>query len=319
MPHKQWGRVFAMGMVVVGRLIVGAGPALGFEDAIVAVVNDTLITYKDISNYMTLAAQQLKASGRPAAEVEKILDEVRETVVDRIIEERLILSAAQAKGIEIRPQAIDAKMAELRKNYPSDREFFSAVAEDGMTVTDIRGQIADQLKSKYFLDEEIRSRVMVNPQDVTAYYAAHEEEFVRPERVNLDSIFIPAGSEEERLQAEEKANAAYERVMAGEDFRAVAQEFSSNPALGVISRGQLRPEIEREIFALPLQRVSKPLSLPEGFVIVKMMGKTEQERLPLDEVKGRIRDHLFQKQFQQEFRKWMDEAKAKAYIEIKGP
>ena len=62
----------------------------------------------------------------------------------------------------------------IRSNNPekflSEEEFLRALASEGLTITDIRNRITDNLKTRYLIDEEVKSKIFVNPQDVTAFY-----------------------------------------------------------------------------------------------------------------------------------------------------
>jgi len=105
----------------------------------------------------------------------------------------------------------------------------------------------------------------------------------------------------------------------GEDFRAVAKECSTLPPLGVITKGQLLPDLEKQLFLLNVGELSAPIESDKGIFLIKVLGKTEQETAALEEVKPRISAYLQNKKFKEELQRWIEKERQKAYIEIKAP
>ena len=111
--------------------------------------------------------------------------------------------------------------------------------KDGITTTELRKKIRDQLKIDFVVEEEIKSKIYVNPQEVTEFYQQNQDRFLKKEKFNLDSIFIDA--KEDKQKAEIRAQEALKLIKQGEDFSAVASQYSQAPSLGVVERGQVLP------------------------------------------------------------------------------
>ena len=292
--------------------------ALSVEDAIIAIVNDEVITIKDLKDYINAVYTQLKIEGRYSEEeIRGIMEKAEQDGINRLIDDRLILNAATEKGIEAKQTAINEKTAEFRSRYDSEQAFLTALAAEGLTVTDLQKRVADQLKSQFFVETEIRSTIKVNPQDVTDYYNAHIERFKKPERADLDSIFIPYN--DDQAAAKETADRAYALLQSGSAFPDVAKEFSKSPAVGMIARGQTKPDIEEKIFALSAGEFTPPMESDQGIFLFKLKQKLPEETPPLEEVKDFIAQNLFNEKLQKEMKTWLEKARDKAYIEIKNP
>ncbi len=298
-----------------------AGPALAahaLEDAIIAVVNEDIITLKELHNFLVTSYKQLEASSRSEADLKAIAEDLEANGIDRLIDDRLILSAAKSMGYSPKPEAVTERMTELQAKYPSKEAFLAALTQDGLSITDLRQQISNQLVGKYFIEQEIKQKIFVAPQEVTEYYNTHLEDFTKPERINLDSIFIPYENGD-RSAAQLKAQEAHARIKNDENFRAVAKEFSSLPPLGIISKGELRPELEKALFKLDVNQISEPIESDGGIFIIKILGKTEKETPSLEEVRATISNFLQNKKFKEELQNWIKKEREKAYIEIKKP
>ncbi|RME07018.1 MAG: hypothetical protein D6803_05015 [Anaerolineae bacterium] len=114
------------------------------------------------------------------------------------------------------------------------------------------------------------------------------------------------------VASEEEAQAVLERLNAGEDFAALAQELSTDTTtaerggdLGWFSRGEMVEPFEAVAFALQIGQISEPVQSDFGWHIIQVLGHEERPVSPLR------RDTLQQ----QAFNAWLDEARAAAEIE----
>src|SRR5947209_10241506 len=89
--------------------------------------------------------------------------------------------------------------------------------------------------------------------------------------------FIAAHPEYDSTPARQKAEDLLKRVRAGEDFTALAKEFSEDPGsraqggdLGWFGRGQMIKEFEDAAFALKRGEVSGVVESPFGYHIIKV-------------------------------------------------
>ncbi len=290
-------------------------PAFALNDAIIAVVNDEVITLKNLSDYLRASYLQLRSEGKSEEEIEQIIAELEQRGLEKLIEDRLIIQAAKKAGMEIRPRLIDERIEEIRKRYPSEKAFIEALTAEGLSITDLRTKINEQYLIQFMADMEVRSKIFVNPQEVTEYYAENKDEFKRPLRLNLDSIFIKYKSDqkEERQRAKE----AYAKLKQGADFREVAKEYSDTPGIGIIKKGDLLPNLEEAIFKLAVEEITPPLETDNGIFIFKLLGKIPEEIPPIEKVKTEITDRVFQMKFRERFLRWLDKLKQEAYVEIK--
>ena len=102
MPFRK---LFSCFLFVAGVFTVC--PAFAMDDAILAVVNEEVITVKDLQDYLRGVASELKIDGKNAEEAARIMQQYQSKGIQQLVEDRLILSAADKAGVQIRPQAIE--------------------------------------------------------------------------------------------------------------------------------------------------------------------------------------------------------------------
>ncbi|HOY09490.1 MAG TPA: peptidyl-prolyl cis-trans isomerase [Candidatus Omnitrophota bacterium] len=285
------------------------------EDAIIAVVNDDIITLKNLKDYIHSLFTQLKMEGRRDSEIQSIMQEMERDGIVRLIEDKLILTEANRIGLEVRPEIIDQRLAEIKQAYKSEQDFLKALLAEGATISELKTKLNDQFKIKFMVEREVRSKVVVNPQEVTDYYKKNFESFQQPAKVELLSIYIPKNNDID--SARQQAKDILLQVIEGKDFKVLMDTYSLGTPVGTIAKGQVLPAIENAVFGLKEGEVSKIIELEEGLYIFKAIKQTPHQIATLDEVKDIITEKIFQDKFRERFNIWIQELKKQAYIDIK--
>lgn len=307
-------KVFFVAFLIVGAASIPA-PARGAEDGIIAVVNDEVITFKDLQDYIRQTYANMAAQGATEDQVKEMMAELQTNGLKQLIEDKLILSRANEIGIEVRDKLVDQRVEEIKAKYPSEQVFLDALVKNGANVTDLRDKILEQLKIKFVIDHEVKSKVFVNPQEVTEFYEENKDSFQKSRRVNLDSIHITFIDDKEAARA--RATEAMAMIKEGKDFEEVAKQYSDSSSIGVIEEGQFLPDIEKVVFSLMPGQVSDSIETEKGIFIFKLKGGTPARVAELKEVKGQVYNLLYRKKFQERFEQWLGKLHKKAYVEIK--
>ena len=285
-------------------------------DAIIAIVNDDVITLKDLRQYIASIASQLRVENKTSEEIQQIMGEYEQKGLEKLIEDKLILAAANEKGIDVREEIVDRRIEEIKKRYISDDDFLKSIGAEGLTVSDLKQKLTDQMKVKFEIDMEVRDKIFINPQEVTGYYNSHMSNFDHKPRVNVQSIFV-AFAKHNKQEASSRAQEARSRLMANEDFDKVFKQYSDGSSIGEIEQGQMVDSVENVVFSLKLNEVSEPVEVENGIYVFKAVGITPAKQQELSEVKDQIYNKLLDEQFQTRFKEWIDKLRKKAYVEIK--
>lgn len=306
----------AIGIFFLSLILLGQPqPVMAIGDAIIAIVEDEIITIQDLRDYIHKTYVSLSARGYPQDKLDMIMLDLEINGLDKLIEDKLILNEAKRKSLKANDQVVDRKVAEIIARYPSEQEFIEILIENGATISELKNKISEELKIKYMIENSVQSKIYITPQEITDYYKEHTDKFKKKERVDLLSIFVPLGRDKQK--ALEKSNRALKLIQNGDSFEDIAKEYSSTPSIGIVEKGQLLPKIEETIFNLQLGETSRLVKVDNGIFIFKLKEKIPAENASLEEVNSIIRSKLFSLEFAERFQSWIHDLKENAYIEIK--
>ena len=138
-------------------LILGAGyyayTAFYKGGGVVAVVNGTKIYSTEYEEGVALMQQNATQQGADLSD-ESIVSQIRSQVLEGLIDNTLILSAAKASGITATDEAIQAKYDELVQELGSQEELTKRMGEIGLTEEKLRSNIKDRILADAYTEAE---------------------------------------------------------------------------------------------------------------------------------------------------------------------
>ncbi|MDP6085223.1 MAG: peptidylprolyl isomerase [Nitrospinota bacterium] len=294
-------------------------------DRIVAVVNKDIITLSQVQEAGRGEFSQLQQryNGR---RLKREIERVQRKYLDLLITRRLRVNRAKEMELSFTDAEVDRALEDVKKrNNISDSELEVLLKREGMTIPEYRERVGEEILLRKVMNIEVRSRVSVTPREIKAYYKSHRSEFLPPERIRAGHILflapINAGQDIERVK-----RTAAERVLRGirkgAGFSEMAKRHSQDPSaarggdLGIILRGEVLPNFERVLFAMKEGEVSDVVRTRAGFHIIKLVRRLPRIPPPLSQVEKKIRNRIFQEKVTARMRRWMEELKKKAYIEV---
>lgn len=295
--------------------LLGIAPALlaaQLEDRIVAVVNSDLIMLSDVKRELEPERARIARQHR-GEELAQRLRIAEYMALTKMIERRLQLQEAKARGIEVSDQEVKQAIAQMKQQGEKIDE------TDPLSIRNVR----DQLTLLKVVDREVRSGVMVGESEMKRYYQEHRDRFALPEEYTLSQILIQPRSPDDTAEALAKARKVMAELKRGEKFEDLALQYSDGPnasrggRLGLVRQGELLPAIERAIASLVPGGISDIIETSEGFHIIRVDEKRPKQFRPFEEVKFEIQGLVFQQKSEDVFQSWLVDLKNKAYIEIK--
>jgi parvulin-like peptidyl-prolyl isomerase len=277
------------------------------EDGIVAVVNNDVITQKDLNDFINFMRMQMYGK-YSEEEIEQRINLMLPDLISRLIEDRLILQAAYKEDIIVDQIRIEARIEQIKKQYSTEADFEQALASQGSTLADIELKIKEQLLMFGVIDREIESKIVVTPQEITDYYNAHSTEFKKPGQRLVRFLIIEdsMAKDAESLIAESK------------DLDAIADSLSLEVTdLGWVDSSKVREEIAEIVFKSEVGKISTLLSSEGKNYVLEVKAIKPPQEQSLFEVQEVINRILFEKKMQEAMVEWLGKLRSEAYIEIK--
>jgi peptidyl-prolyl cis-trans isomerase C len=251
-------------------------------------------------------------------------DRVYRSVLEQLVAYRLLTQETKARNVAVPETDVDARLADIRKQFPSEDVFKQMLTKQNMTVEQLREDARADMRVALMLKSEVA--VSVQPKDVADFYQQNPDKFQQGERVRASHILVrvPENADEKAKQtARAKADDLLKQVKAGGDFAALAKQHSEDPGsganggdLGYFTQGQMVGAFERAAFALKPGEVSDLVETPFGFHIIKMADKQASRTVPMEEVRAKIEEFLQNRQRMEKTQAFVESLKAKGKVEI---
>ena len=296
--------------------------AKGSPDDVLVKVNGTAITRAELDR----ATQVLLAQSRAPQDISpELRKQAESSALDQLISAELLYQ----KGLKLEIKDLDKQMADKlslgKARFGNPAEYEAALKANNLNEKGLQEIIRKDIVINNLLEKEIVGKIKVSDADVKKFYDENLEKFKKPETYQASHILIgvdPQSKPEDKQKAKEKAEAVRKKIVAGEDFAALAKAESSCPSkekggdLGTFGKGEMVPEFDKAIAALKPGQISDVVETQFGYHIIKLVDKKDAGVVGFDEVKDKINQYLKQNKSQQVMLDYIADLKSKATIEI---
>lgn len=250
-------------------------------DFIVAVVNSEPVTNQEVMRELQRAKQQLAQQGKTQVNPQ----ELARQVLDRLINDKIQLQLAKETGIKVDDAALDlAEQNIARQNQIDLATLRQKLAAEGMTASQFRAQLRDQLTLTRLRERDLEPRVRVSDQEVEQVLRDQQSNNTDPAsmEINLSQILVAVPENATPVQVdalEARAKRALERARAGNDFVELVREFSDAPdranggQLGLRTADRYPPLFVEATKTLNAGDISALVRSGAGFHILKVTEK----------------------------------------------
>jgi parvulin-like peptidyl-prolyl isomerase len=276
------------------------------QDKIIAIVNNEIITQRDLDDFINFMRVQLSQELK-GEQLENKIQSMKPDLMQRLIEDRLILQEAKKKNINVDDSKIKAKINELKKRYNSESEFLDALKDRGMVEADFETRLREQALMFNVIDSNVRSKIVVKPAEITDFYNRNSSEFVLPQQRDFQS-FVTA--------SESTAKDIFDALQGTRDINDLAKEYSLTVNSFSAFKGELKKDLEDVLFNLKVGQITEPIKIKESYYVFKLNKINQPRQQTLAAVQDKIYTLLYENKLQEALAKWIAELKKSAYIKI---
>jgi peptidyl-prolyl cis-trans isomerase SurA len=225
-------------------------------DSIVVVVNDEVITQRELANRIKSVTDRMKAQNVAMPEAA----DLRRQLLERMIVERSQLQMAKEMGVRVDDLQLDraiARIAEAQKLTVQDLR--NQMEKDGTPFAAFREQIREEIIMQRLREHEVDAKIQISDAEVDSFMAAEKAAAAEQFEVNISQIMvrIPDNATAEVIaQRRARAEEVMRQLRTGADFAKMAGTYSdSSDALqgGVV--GWRQPERLPPVFAEALSKL----------------------------------------------------------------
>ena len=296
--------VSAIGLAVLSShapVAAQAPKAILQADFIVAVVNSEPITNNEVQSMRLRLEREAAARGgaRPSAE------ELNRQALDQLINDKAQLQVARENGIKVDDDAVDqAEMNVASSNQITRDELRKRVAQEGMSASQFREQLRNQLTLGKVREREVESRVKISEQEIDQFLLEKSSgpRAAGDAEINLAMILIavPENSSESQLKAlEQRAQDVAARARRGEAFADLAKSFSEafdkgakGGEMGLRSADRYPELFVQATDKLRVNDIAGPVRSGAGFHILKLLERRDPPPVGLTVTQTRARHIL---------------------------
>jgi len=323
-------RVLALLMLLSAIAWADKSPNAGKKEhleKVVAIVNDSIILQSELDARMVPVIAEAQQIADPQ-ERRRRMAKLASQVLDEMVNEELIVQAAEAAKIEVDSSEVQAALDEIKQqNNLDDAGLTQALAQQGYTLQGYKADLRRQLLRLRAVNQLVAPKVQVTEEDIRARYDQMSRRSEAVSAVQLSHILVKLPdhpTEQQVADAKEKAAKAMDRVKAGEAFAAVAKEVSEDPStaanggeLGWFQRGSINPDWEQIVFSMNKGDMRGPVTGPQGLHVFYVTDVKQSELKGYDQMKEQLQRELKHREMDKQTQTWTEELRKKAYIDIK--
>jgi parvulin-like peptidyl-prolyl isomerase len=291
-------------------VILFACSAYAAEDIVVAKVNGTSLTQEELDAELDMIIPQITFHRSVAPEKRK---QYYPKALEELVNKELQYQDAKTRDIKIDKEKITQQIEKFKKRFKSSKEYKKALETQGVSEEQLRAKVEKELLAQAAFNRAVTEKAKISDEAVKEYYDKNASRFKQPESVKLRLI---------STKEEQKARDISAKLKEGDDFADLASNLSEDSYrvrggdVGYMHKGRMLPEIDEAAFKMKAGEVSEPIKADDSWFIIKVEDRKPEHQMSFNEIKGRLKKELEAEKVNELRKKWIDDLRAKAKIEI---
>ena len=286
-----------------------------YSDGIAAKVNGKAITVFDVKNMVQREEREIRTRAAPSEVNQKVM-EARQQSLERLIDNQVILTSFTNSKYEVPRTLIETEIEQIiARDSAGDRDkFLRNLERGGLSMEEFRDKIQEKLAIRLMMNENVRRKIVVTPQDISLFYNRNPELYSRAAQVQLRLMMVATRPE---------ADAALAEITSGKTFAEVADRRSLLPKaekdggdMGMKPRNEIRADFQEVIAKLKPGQHSGVIPTPNGCFLIELVAEKAGGLIALNELKDKIRDDLEDEQYHRLYTEWISGLRKSASIEL---
>jgi peptidyl-prolyl cis-trans isomerase C len=297
--HQLWklARQLCLSILVaVPALTAGCGVLDHGEGKTVVAVGKRSLTADQLKKELRRAAAEMEIVSQDKAEMRKAL-------LEKVVEQCLILEYGREKGVTISEAELDSVVGDIQKDYEHS-DFQEILLKRCMDLEEWKAGLREQILTRKIIEKALESVPAPTAEEIRAYFEAYPQEFKRPAMIKVRQVVSRTKKEAQELAG---------RLANGERMEELAGRGGE---MGWIEKGQVEETIEKVIFSLPAGRISPIVETSYGFHIFQVISRRAEGAYSLPEVASEIERRLISQRGEDFLSEWLQDLERQYPVRI---
>jgi parvulin-like peptidyl-prolyl isomerase len=248
--------------------------------------------------------------------------------MDTVVADILLAGEAAAAGEKLSTKDVKEGIAAFRNRVGGEAAFKEVLRTAGASEDDLARLVERHRLARRCVEQRIAPTVTVSEAEARAWYEQPGNQIYHLEQIKVRLIFVNGAANdpaEAQAKAQQRVESAAARILAGEDFAAVAREVSEDLSrenggeLGWLSRGVFPRALEGTVWGLEPGETSGVLRGPYGFALIQVVDRRAAGPSPFEEARDSVISSLQSDKTKQAVNARVAELRSKATITVLDP
>lgn len=143
-------------------------------DHVVAVVNDDIITQTELTHTINFIKKEM-AQSQTQTPIPK-METLQKQILEQLINKKLQLQLANQAGLTLTTTELNQAIAHIaQQNHVSQNMLYHHLQQDGLSITEYRQTIHDQLMIQKLQEQEVASKITLSQQEIAQFIKTHPQ------------------------------------------------------------------------------------------------------------------------------------------------
>jgi parvulin-like peptidyl-prolyl isomerase len=298
-------RLFIASSLALSTLWMCANKNQG-EDGVVLVVGSREISGTELKEKIKEFMAGLELS-------EKEWTTMKEVLLQRAIDEYLVLEYGRETGVEVTDQELEGEIRQITADYGKEG-FQEMLLRQYVDFQGWKDKLREQILIRKILEEVTGSAAPSSYEEIKTYYQDHQAEFTLPAMVKFRQVVT---------STLEEAETVVRALKAGERFSDLAMRYSTAPEaasggeVAWVAAGQLEESMEKAVFALKIGEISPVVKTPYGYHVFELVAVRPEGPRPLPEVMADIETRLSEQKREKVWLTWLADQRQRFPVSVR--
>ncbi len=284
-------------------------------DGIAAIVNNEVITISELNDKLKPYKEKILSSNLSPKEKEKEFIKIRNKILDKLIDDTLILQFGKKLGYNVSDEEVDEVIKNiLRKNGITIEQLKEALQENGISFKSYKENLKKEILIARIVNSYVRKNIKIPKAEIDKYIKENFKIDEEAEYHIQQILFLKRNLDKDKEKIQEALNLLKQKV----PFSEVAKKFSEGPFkdqggdLGYFKKKDLLPEIAEALTKMKIGDI-KVVKTKLGVHIIKLVDiKSKKQKMSL--IMKKAEEELKDKKFSQKLQEWIKELRKNALI-----